>query len=88
MFALAAYWLLVSFYVNALRCDDTCNTVAESQRWEYTGQLWIAVPGFLFVVAGLVLGFTTRWRPVSWALLGLGVLCAVAWIAFSRTASL
>jgi hypothetical protein len=87
LFAGAAFWLLFAAVLNALRCDDGCSSPADSERWQYTGQLGIALVGAVLCLIGLVLGFT-RYRRWSWPLVGASVLVALGWWTFVQEAGL
>jgi hypothetical protein len=83
----AAYWLFFALFLAVFRCDEGCSSPADSERWQYTGQLGIALVGAVLCFVGLALGFT-RHRRLSWAFLGTAVLVALGWWTFAQEASL
>jgi hypothetical protein len=71
-------WFAVAVIADALRCDESCVDAGDATRWQYDGQLLIAMAGLIVCSAGLALGFT-RLRRLSWATLAVAALLAAAW---------
>ncbi|HSV38634.1 MAG TPA: hypothetical protein VLI04_07720 [Nocardioidaceae bacterium] len=72
------YWMLWAFFFAVAKCDESCDTPAEADKWQWVGQAFVAGFGLLAGLVGLVLGFTTRTRQ-SWTLLAISVASLAAW---------
>lgn len=74
-------WLFVSYFLWLIRCDDVCSG-NDADRWQWTGQFYLAVPGCALALVALVLclaGLRSASRmaliaAVSFAVLWLGLL--------------
>ena len=72
------YWMLWALLFAVVKCDESCDTPAEAEKWQWVGQAFFAGFGLLAALLGLILGFTTRTRQ-SWALLALSAASLAAW---------
>lgn len=81
--AVVGCWLFVSWFLWAIRCDDVCG-VGDADRWQWTGQLFLSVPGAVLALTALVLALAGLKRGCRIALFGAGS-CAVLWLLVVAT---
>jgi hypothetical protein len=71
-------WLFLSWFMWVIRCDDVCGG-DDADKWQWTGQAFLAVPGSALLLGAVVLGTWGR-RSASRAALGAAAACAVGWL--------
>ncbi len=76
-------WLFVSWFMWAIRCDDVCGG-DDADKWQWTGQLFLAVPGCALGLVALVLGLAGL-RPACRVALVGAASCAVLWLLVLST---